>query len=185
MDFRLRVFLSVAKHLSFTRASREIGISQPAITKHIQELENTFRVRLLSRQGGKTALTRHGEILQDYAERIVLEHDLLRMEIGLPGEELAGELSIMSDFRAAGIVASGILPEFRERFPEVNVVMRVMQELPSSAEGRADVILLASQDASGGDAIKILRHEEAFPQAQAFADYLGISLRRRGIPANI
>ena len=36
-DFRLRVFCCVAKNLSFTKASQELFISQPAITKHIQE----------------------------------------------------------------------------------------------------------------------------------------------------
>lgn len=38
-DFRLKVFQSVAKNLSFTKASQELFVSQPAITKHIQELE--------------------------------------------------------------------------------------------------------------------------------------------------
>ena len=37
-DFRLKVFQSVAKNLSFTKASQELFVSQPAITKHIQEL---------------------------------------------------------------------------------------------------------------------------------------------------
>lgn len=185
MDFRLRVFLAVAKHLSFTRASRDMGVSQPAITKHIQELENTFGVKLLSRQGGKTALTRHGEILQDYAERIVLEHEMLRLEMGLPAGDLAGELNLISDFRAAGMVVADALPEFREKFPEVNVVMKVLQDMPAAAECAVDVLLVASQDVSGGDSIKILHHEEAAPQAQAFVDFLGLSLRRRGIPVNI
>ncbi len=39
-DFRLRVFSSVAKNLSFTKASQELFISQPAITKHIQGIGN-------------------------------------------------------------------------------------------------------------------------------------------------
>ena len=38
-DFRLKAFYSVAKNLSFTRAAKELFVSQPAITKHINELE--------------------------------------------------------------------------------------------------------------------------------------------------
>ena len=45
-DFRLRVFSCVAKNLSFTKASQELFISQPAITKHIQELETMYQTRL-------------------------------------------------------------------------------------------------------------------------------------------
>lgn len=56
-DFRLKVFLSVAKNLSFTKASQELFVSQPAITKHIQELETCYQVRLFDRQGNKISLT--------------------------------------------------------------------------------------------------------------------------------
>lgn len=48
MDFRLKVFHSVACNLSFTKASRELFISQPAISKHIHELEWRFNIRRLS-----------------------------------------------------------------------------------------------------------------------------------------
>ena len=53
-DFRLKVFQSVAKNLSFTKASQELFVSQPAITKHIQELEACYQARLFDRQGNKT-----------------------------------------------------------------------------------------------------------------------------------
>lgn len=56
-DFRLKVFQSVAKNLSFTKASQELFVSQPAITKHIQELEATYQTRLFDRQGSKISLT--------------------------------------------------------------------------------------------------------------------------------
>ena len=52
-DFRLKVFQSVAKNLSFTKASQELFVSQPAITKHIRELESCYQVRLFNRQGRK------------------------------------------------------------------------------------------------------------------------------------
>ena len=55
-DFRLRVFSSVAKNLSFTKASQELFISQPAITKHIQELETMYQTRLFERMGNISPL---------------------------------------------------------------------------------------------------------------------------------
>lgn len=56
-DFRLKVFRSVAKNLSFTKASQELFVSQPAITKHIQELEAAYQTRLFDRQGSRISLT--------------------------------------------------------------------------------------------------------------------------------
>ena len=65
-DFRLKVFYSVAKNLSFTKASQELFVSQPAITKHIRELESLYGVRLFDRQGNKISLTGAGELLLDH-----------------------------------------------------------------------------------------------------------------------
>lgn len=62
-DFRLKVFQSVAKNLSFTKASQELFVSQPAITKHIQELEAAYQTRLFDRQGSRISLTDSGKLL--------------------------------------------------------------------------------------------------------------------------
>ena len=51
IDFRLKVFCSVAHNLSFTKASKELYVSQPAISKHIQELETEYSTRLFERMG--------------------------------------------------------------------------------------------------------------------------------------
>ena len=69
-DFRLKVFQSVAKNLSFTKASQELFVSQPAITKHIQELETYYQARLFDRQGSKISLTKAGELLLKHSEKI-------------------------------------------------------------------------------------------------------------------
>ena len=70
-DFRLKVFQSVAKNLSFTKASQELFVSQPAITKHIQELETYYQVRLFERQGSKISLTVAVELVITNRERIL------------------------------------------------------------------------------------------------------------------
>ena len=73
-DFRLKAFISVAKNLSFTKASKELYISQPAITRHIQELEAKYHIALFERMGNKIKLTRAGEILLEHSERIVEDY---------------------------------------------------------------------------------------------------------------
>ena len=50
-DFRLKVFKTVADRLSFTKAAEELLISQPAVTKHIGELEKQLGVPLLDQIG--------------------------------------------------------------------------------------------------------------------------------------
>ena len=58
IDTRLKVFRSVATLLSFTKAANELFISQPAISKHIQELEKEYGVQLFDRIGNRIQLTR-------------------------------------------------------------------------------------------------------------------------------
>ena len=60
MDFRLKVFYTVASRLSFTKAATELFITQPAISKHIQELEEQYKIKLFDRNGSKISLTNAG-----------------------------------------------------------------------------------------------------------------------------
>ena len=62
-DFRLKVFTAVAKRLSFTKASEEMNISQPAVSKHIRMLENELKSKLFDRKGNTIELTVYGNAL--------------------------------------------------------------------------------------------------------------------------
>lgn len=68
-DFRLKVFKTVADRLSFTKAAAELLISQPAVTRHISELEKQLGVPLFDRCRGNVSLTAHGKLMLDYANR--------------------------------------------------------------------------------------------------------------------
>lgn len=71
MDFRLLVFKTVANNLSFTKASKILHISQPAITRHINELEKQYEKALFNRLGNKISLTQEGELFLDYTDKIL------------------------------------------------------------------------------------------------------------------
>ena len=121
MIFRLKVFLTVAEYLNFTRASKELYISQPAISKHIQELEKHFQVRLLERCGGRVTLTREGEIFRERAAALVEDFSRLESEMKLLRGSLEGELRLGASTTIAQYLIPPILAGFRERFPQVAI----------------------------------------------------------------
>src|SRR5574344_2276672 len=90
IDIRLKVFRSVAQNRSFTKASQELFISQPAISKHIQELETEYKVRLFDRMGNRISLTNAGQQLLDHSERIMNEYQQLDFDMNVlpPGQIL-------------------------------------------------------------------------------------------------
>ena len=119
MDFRLKVFISVARNLSFTNASRELQISQPAITKHIQELEASYGVKLFTRKGGKVALSREGELMLQHAQAITDAYSLAKSDLALSKSSFSGQIRIGVCHELLAKVAGELLPAFVERFPDV------------------------------------------------------------------
>lgn len=93
-DFRLKAFYSVAKNLSFTRAAKELFVSQPAITKHINELERQYSVRLFDRTGGKIMLTDAGRLMLEHCSRILDEYNRMEYDMNLLNERSSGHISI-------------------------------------------------------------------------------------------
>ena len=70
-DFRLRVFLTLAQIGSFTAAARELGISQPAVSQNISELEKLLGEQLFERKRGEVCLTDRGFLFKGYVEQIL------------------------------------------------------------------------------------------------------------------
>lgn len=120
-DFRLKVFQSVAKNLSFTKASQELFVSQPAITKHIQELETCYQTRLFDRQGNKISLTEAGKLLLEHSERILEDYKRLEYEMHLLHNEYTGELKLGASTTLAQYVLPPLLASFIGKFPQVNL----------------------------------------------------------------
>jgi len=121
LDFRLKVFQSVAHNLSFTKASNELFITQPAISKHIKELESEFEVKLFDRIGNKISLTPSGEILLSYTDRIISLHNEVKFELSQQKENFNGNLRIGASTTIAQYVIPEALAIFNKRFPEIKL----------------------------------------------------------------
>lgn len=70
-DFRLKVFMAVAHQKSFTKAAAALGISQPAVSQNVAEIEKGLGVKCFERLRGETVLTAEGEVYMKYAEKML------------------------------------------------------------------------------------------------------------------
>lgn len=69
-DFRIQVFKAVVSEKSFTRAATVLGISQPAVSQNIAELEKIVGMKLFERLRGEVTITPEGLVFKDYAEKL-------------------------------------------------------------------------------------------------------------------
>lgn len=120
-DFRLKVFCSVAHNLSFTKASQELFISQPAISKHIQELEAIYQTRLFDRIGNKISLTTPGQLLLDHSTKILDDYNELDFEMNRLRNKYTGELRLGASTTISQYVLPPLLAHFIECYPQISL----------------------------------------------------------------
>lgn len=120
-DFRLKVFVSVAQHLSFTKAAATLFVSQPAVTKHIKELESHFKARLFERKGSMIQLTSAGEILYRYANQILQLYEEANFEIATLQAKHSGRLRLEASTTVGQYLIAPILAKYYQKYPQVEL----------------------------------------------------------------
>jgi DNA-binding transcriptional LysR family regulator len=114
----LRTFVAVVDHRSFTKAAVSLGVTQPAVSAQIKRLQCLLRDDIFDRSTPGVSLTPHGEIVLNYARRLLSLNDQI---VQLGGTEALPEPVIRvgtpSDFVAS--LLSGMLTCFRDRWPDV------------------------------------------------------------------
>ncbi len=154
-DFRLKVFLTVAAEKSFTKAAEILGVSQPAVSQNVAELEKGLGTRLFQRLRGETLLTPEGEVFCKHAVRILSvasETQLLFSELDVKTVRIAA-----SDEVYQGVVMPA-LKDFMTIHPEVTV--------GRSASDEADILVVAVPASVAG---KDSFYEITYKPTQAFA----------------
>ncbi|MHB1610439.1 MAG: LysR family transcriptional regulator [Sulfobacillus sp.] len=122
----LRVFLVVARLMSFSRAAEELHISQSAVSMHVKNLEQRAGVPLFEKRGRHMMLTDAGQTLVDYGQRIfsVLE-ETEQVMTALKGGRY-GKLRVAADTTAGVYIVPAYLGIFRQKFPDLAISLDVV-----------------------------------------------------------
>lgn len=144
------VFVAVVENGSFSAAAQSLAMTKSAVSKRIANLESSLGVRLFHRTTRTLRLTEAGERFSDYA----------RHSIGLAEEGFAelshyqtrpqGTLRVNAPMAFSQRHIVPTIPKFLERYPEINVVLNLNDQLIEMVEGAFDISIRigALQDSS-------------------------------------
>ena len=121
----LALFHAVAKAGSISRGALMAGVSQPAVSKQIAELEEALEVRLLDRMPRGCKLTEAGTILADHADRLfTIEKEAVRALQEYRGLK-RGRLSIGASLTIGAYLLPRVIAEFHRLFPEIELDLKM------------------------------------------------------------
>lgn len=143
-DFRLEVFITLCRTGSFTRAADDLGISQPAVSQNIAELEKDLGVKLFSRSRGEVSLTADGNLFRNYAERILYWYDSAR-SVFRPGKDAPQRMSVFCSPDLSHYILPELLSVLRRSCPELAVVsMTSVTDMQPVNDQKGNVLYLYS-----------------------------------------
>ena len=118
---QLQVFLAVARLRSFSGAARELGVSTPAVSQAVRQLEEQLRVVLLTRTTRSVSLTDAGRRLVESAGPALGQALAALTEVSAQPGEAVGRVRLSVPRAAVPYVITPVVPTFRARHPRVEV----------------------------------------------------------------
>lgn len=121
MEIReITTFLQVAQLKSFSKAAKQLGYSQAAVTIQIKQLEEELGVHLFDRIGKQTTLTHQGSVFYEYATDILKNLVQAKEAVSEP-TELTGRLYLGTIESICSSIFPTLLKEYHRRYPKVSV----------------------------------------------------------------
>lgn len=145
LDLRLlRMFETLARVGSFTRAAKLLNVTQSAVSHGIKRLEEQVKCPLLSRKGKSLQLTPEGRIFHTQTLRVLEAVERAAESITGRYSEARGTLSVALSTSMAHLLLAPVLREFRESYPRISVVVRLEDShraVQEVEEGRCDLAI--------------------------------------------
>jgi len=137
--FKLKVFFTVAKEGSITKAAKKLHISQPALSRTIQIFEERLKIKLFKRLPRGLQLTLEGARVYDFAKDIMDKANAFERNLHHREEELQGELKLITTPHMASTWLMKYLPGFLKLYPKV--ILKVIGKQSDIFIEDADVII--------------------------------------------
>jgi len=141
---QLRYFLRVAGRSNFTRAAEDLGISQPALSRSIQKLEEELGQPVFERKARSVSLTEAGVLLQSRAQQVLTIIEDTKAEITDDGQ--SGRVRVGAIPTIAPYFLPNLLRQFSSEFPNSSLIVQENTTdslLKSCTQGEIDLAILA------------------------------------------
>jgi len=122
----LKAFVAVAEHGSFSLAAAQLSLTQPAVTRRIQLLEEAAGSRLFDRLGRQVLLTEAGRTLLPRALQVLALLDDTMQELQDLAGEVQGQLRLLTSHHIGLHRLPGVLREYKQRYPQVKLNIRFL-----------------------------------------------------------
>lgn len=123
---QMNVFLTAAEMLNFTNAARQLNMTQPSVSQHVQALEQHFRTTLFVRKGRRMVLTDAGEALVPLARRMVDWSVRIDETMESLQGEVYGHLKVGCSTTSGKYVLPMLLTYFMRKHPQVTAACQVL-----------------------------------------------------------
>jgi LysR family transcriptional regulator, low CO2-responsive transcriptional regulator len=122
---QIRAFHKVASTGSFTRAARELFITQPAVSQEIKALEASLGIKLFDRSGKNVRMTAEGEVLLSYALRLFALHEEMESLFGRSKNLQHGQIKLGSTALMGTYFLPKIIGRFNRRYPGIEIDLQM------------------------------------------------------------
>ncbi|MDB5876956.1 MAG: transcriptional regulator, LysR family [Variovorax sp.] len=137
----LGFFSTLAASGSLSAAGRELGISTPAVSKRLAQMETRLGVALLNRTTRRMSLTPEGELYVEHARRILAEIDDLTQLLGEAKAEPRGLLRVNATLGFGRSHVAPLISKFARKHPQVEVQLQLSVNPPALADEAFDVCI--------------------------------------------
>jgi DNA-binding transcriptional LysR family regulator len=151
----LRSFVAIVDTGSMLNASEQVFVTQSALSLQIKRLEELVQQTLFLREGRRLNLTAAGDVLLDYARRVLLLHDEAVAAVSAGRFAGPARIGMVQDF--ADTLLTGLLSRFAELHPDAQIYARVAgtAELQTLLDRRELDILLGFAAPNDGHAVTV------------------------------